>query len=78
MDRGTVAGAIEHLGRRGFTDHFMVSGRKLLALDAGKTFLPRDVVIREYADPAVGAMLDILRIERCAGWPSCPGSWGTR
>jgi hypothetical protein len=99
MEWGTVAGTIEDLRRRGFTDHFMVSGRKLLALEAGKRFLPRDVVIREYyrfegdsdpddmavvyaiegregtrgvltdafgayADPAVGAMLDILRIDR--------------
>lgn len=99
MEWGTVASTIEDLRRRGFTDHFMVSGRKLLALEAGKPFLPRDVVIREYyrfegdsdpddmavvyaiegregtrgvltdafgayADPAVGAMLDILRIDR--------------
>ena len=94
----TVTSAIEDLRRRGFTDHFMVRGRQLLAIDAGRLFLPRDVVIREYhrfegvsdpddmaivyalesregtkgvltdafgaySDPAVGAMLDILRIE---------------
>lgn len=104
MDRGTVAGTIEYLRRRGFTDHFKVSGRKLLALEAGKRFLPRDVVIREYhrfegvsdpddmaivygvegrggtkgvltdaygvyADPAVGALLDMLRIESAGGSP---------
>jgi len=99
MEWGTVTSTIEDLTRRGFTDHFKVSGRTLLALDAGKSFLPRDLVIRDYyrfegvsdpddmavvyaieeqggtrgiltdaygayADPAVGAMLDTLRIDR--------------
>jgi hypothetical protein len=99
MEWGTVTSTIEDLRRRGFTDHFKVSGRTLLALDAGKSFLPRDLVIRDYyrfegvsdpddmavvyaieeqggtrgiltdaygayADPAVGAMLDTLRIDR--------------
>jgi len=99
MEWGTVTSTIEDLRRRGFTDHFKVSGRTLLALDAGKPFPPGDVVIRDYyrfegvsdpddmavvyaiegrggtrgiltdaygayADPAVGAMLDLLRIDR--------------
>jgi hypothetical protein len=79
MDLDTVSATIEDLRRRGFTDHFMVRGRQLLAIDAGRPFLPRDVVIREYhrfegvSDPddmaivyaleSLGAMLDILRIE---------------
>jgi hypothetical protein len=98
MDLDTVTATIEDLRQRGFTDHFMVRGRQLVAIDAGRPFLPRDVVIREYhrfegvsdpddmaivyalesregtkgvltdafgaySDPAVGAMLDILRIE---------------
>ena len=98
MSLDTVTDTIEDLARRGFTDHFMVRGRKLVAIDAGRPFLPRDVVIREYhrfegvsdpddmavvyalesregtkgvltdaygaySDPAVGAMLDILRID---------------
>ena len=48
MDLDTVTATIEDLRRRGFTDHFMVRGRQLLAIDAGRPFLPRDVVIREY------------------------------
>lgn len=74
MSPDTVTDTLDDLGRRGFTDHFMVRGRKLVAIDAGRPFLPRDVVIREYhrfegvsdpeySDPAVGAMLDVLRIE---------------
>ena len=98
MSPATVTDTIEDLARRGFTDHFIVRGRKLVAIDAGRPFLPRDVVIREYhrfegvsdpddmavvyaletregtkgvltdaygaySDPAVGAMLDILRID---------------
>ena len=98
MSPDTVTDTIEDLARRGYTDHFMVRGRKLMALDAGRPFLPRDVVIREYhrfegvsdpddmaivyalesregtkgvltdaygaySDAAVGAMLDILRID---------------
>lgn len=98
MSLDTVTDTIEDLAQRGFTDHFMVRGRTLVAIDAGRPFLPRDVVIREYhrfegvsdpddmavvyalesregtkgvltdaygvySDPAVGAMLDILRID---------------
>src|SRR5260370_21165489 len=48
MEWGTVTSTIEDLRRRGFTDHFKVSGRTLLALDAGKPFPPGDVVIRDY------------------------------
>src|SRR4029077_6748710 len=112
MDLDTVTATIEDLRRRGFTDHFMIRGRQLVAIAAGRPFLRRDVVIREYprfegvsdpddmaivyalesregtkgvltdaygaySDPAVGAMLDILRIEpgkttaRSRAGPNC-------
>ena len=36
MDLDTVTATIEDLRRRGFTDHFMVRGRQLLAIDADR------------------------------------------
>ena len=48
MDPSTVTGTIEDLSRRGFTDHFIVRGQELLAIETHRAFRPCDVVIREY------------------------------
>ncbi len=44
----TLTGAIDDLGRRGFTEHFRVVGNGLRALESGKTFKAEDLTIREY------------------------------
>ncbi len=44
----TLAGAIDGLTRRGFTEHLTVVGSKLQALESGRAFGPDEVVIREY------------------------------
>ena len=44
----TLAGAIDDLMRRGFTEHFGVVGDKLRALESGKTFGVEELTIREY------------------------------
>jgi hypothetical protein len=43
-----VAGAIDDLNRRGFTEHFMVVGSELRALESGRTFRPQELIIRDY------------------------------
>jgi hypothetical protein len=47
-DDQTLAGAIDDLARRGFTESLSVVGDRLRAVETGKTFRPQDVVIREY------------------------------
>jgi hypothetical protein len=44
----TLAGAIDDLMRRGFTEHFGVVGDNLRALESGKTFGAEELTIREY------------------------------
>jgi hypothetical protein len=44
----TLAGAMDDLGRRGFTEHFVVAQRRLRGVTSGKTFPPADVSIAEY------------------------------
>lgn len=44
----TLAGMIDELGHRGFTEHFMVADRRLRAVGSGKTFGAEGVVISEY------------------------------
>jgi quercetin dioxygenase-like cupin family protein len=48
MDQMTLVGTIEGMRQRGFTDHFKVHGRELVALEAGKAFRADDLLIREY------------------------------
>jgi hypothetical protein len=43
-----VSSAIDNLGRRGFTEHFMVVGSELRGLESGKTFGPQELIIRGY------------------------------
>jgi hypothetical protein len=43
-----VSSAIANLGRRGFTEHFMVVGGELRGLEGGKTFGPQELIIRDY------------------------------
>jgi hypothetical protein len=47
-DDQTLAGTIAQLARRGFTESLSVVGNRLRAFETRKTFLPEDVVIREY------------------------------
>ena len=47
-DEQTLAGAIEQLARRGFTESLSVVGNRLRGVETRKTFRPEDVVIREY------------------------------
>src|SRR5947208_1958166 len=44
----TLAGAIDQLARRGFTQSLSVTGNRLRVVETRKTFGPEDVVIREY------------------------------
>jgi hypothetical protein len=44
----TLAGAIDDLTRRGFTESLAVVGDRLRVVEARKTFRPEDVVIREH------------------------------
>jgi hypothetical protein len=44
----TLSSAIERLVDRGFTAHFGVVGDRLRAFDTGKTFGPRELIIREF------------------------------
>jgi hypothetical protein len=48
MDMETLAGAIDDLGRRGFTAHLLVSGDRLRVAASRTSFRPADVVIREH------------------------------
>ena len=47
-DHQTLAGAIDELARRGFTESFSVVGNRLRVVETQKTFRPEDVVVREY------------------------------
>jgi hypothetical protein len=47
-DEQTLAGALEQLARRGFTESLSVVGNRLRGVETRKTFRPEDVVIREY------------------------------
>lgn len=47
-DDQTLAGAIDQLARRGFTESLTVVGDRLRVDATRKTFRPEDVVIREY------------------------------
>ncbi len=44
----TLAGVIDDLTRRGFTEHFRVVGDGLRALESGETFSADETAIREY------------------------------
>lgn len=44
----TLAGVMDELTGRGFTEHFVVADRKLRAVGSGKTFPPAGVTISEY------------------------------
>lgn len=44
----TLAGAIDQLARRGFTESFSVVGNRLRVVETRKTFRPDEVVVREY------------------------------
>ena len=44
----TLAGVLDDLARRGFTEHFGVAGGGLRAVDGGKTFRAEELMIREY------------------------------
>ena len=47
-DYQTLAGAIDQLVRRGFTESFSVVGNRLRGVETRKTFRPDEVVVREY------------------------------
>lgn len=47
-DYQTLAGAIDQLARRGFTESFSVVGNRLRVAETRKTFRPDEVVVREY------------------------------
>jgi hypothetical protein len=44
----TLAGALDDLARRGFTERFGVAGDRLRAVEGGKTFRAEDLTIREF------------------------------
>lgn len=44
----TLSSAIERLATRGFVAHFGVVGDRLRAFDSGRTFVARELVIREF------------------------------
>jgi hypothetical protein len=44
----TLWEAIDRLARRGFTGHFAVRDNQLRDLDSGRSFEPKDVVIRAF------------------------------
>ena len=48
MDYQTLAGAIDDLARRGFTESLAVVGNGLRTTKTQKVFRPDEVVIREY------------------------------
>ncbi len=48
MEAATLAGAMNDLARRGFTEQFMVANRRLRALESGETFPADQVTISEY------------------------------
>jgi hypothetical protein len=44
----TLSEAMESLVRRGFTEHFGVTGDQLRGFESGKTFGSQDIIIRGY------------------------------
>jgi hypothetical protein len=44
----TLADAIDDLTRRGFTEHFVVTGSGLCAIGSGRTFRADELAIEEY------------------------------
>ena len=44
----TLAGTMDELARRGFTEHFILVNGKLRAADSGKVFPANEVMISEY------------------------------
>jgi hypothetical protein len=48
LEYATLAGALEELIRRGFTEGFRVVDGRLRILGTGQTLEPKDLVIREY------------------------------
>jgi hypothetical protein len=70
-DPRTLSSAIERFARRGFTAHFGVVGDRLRAFDSGRTFGPRELVIRDFqrfegvSDP--GDMAIVYAIETADG-----------
>lgn len=48
METATLAGVMDELTGRGFTEHFRVVNGGLRAVDSAKTFLADQVVIAEY------------------------------
>jgi hypothetical protein len=45
---GTLAGALDALARRGFTERFGAAGDGLRSAEGGKTFRAEDLTIREF------------------------------
>ena len=70
-EAATLAGVMDDLARRGFTEHFTVAPEGLRALESGKTFLADQVTIAEYhrfegvSDP--GDMAILYAIEANGG-----------
>ena len=48
MEATTLAGVMDDLSRRGFTEQFKVVGDRLRALESGKAFAGDQVMISEY------------------------------
>ena len=44
----TLAGTMDDLARRGFTEHFKLSGGRLRGLNSGKAFGAEQLVVAEY------------------------------
>ena len=44
----TLAGVLDDLVRRGFSEHFGVAGGGLRAIEGGQTFRAEELMIREY------------------------------
>jgi hypothetical protein len=44
----TLAGTIDELARRGFTEHFVLANDRLCAAYSGRVFLPENVIVSEY------------------------------
>jgi hypothetical protein len=69
VDSLTLAGAVDDLSGAGFVEHFGVSGATLRSFDSGRTFRPRQVVIRAYqrfegiSDPDDTAIVYAIEVE---------------
>jgi hypothetical protein len=47
-EAGSLAGAMDELVKRGFTEHFTLSGEALRGANSGRTFRPGELVILDY------------------------------